>query len=790
MRYYRRHWILVTFLCFPITAITQPFRQIVYGRVVDSESHIAVQSASVVCETCKPARGTVTDSSGYYKMEVPVGRHIIMFSHLAYQPVLINDIQAGTGKAVNLNIVMHERVFQTGDVSVKGSTNRWINPMASVSVRSLRSEDAVRYAAGYFDPSRMVTNFAGVAVSNSDDKNEIIVRGNSPRGLLWRLEGVEIPNPNHFANGMGSTGGSYTAITTNVLSTFDFFTGSFPAEYGNALSGVMDLNLRNGNTEKPEYSAMLSVIGTELSAEGPIRTFPGSSYLADVRIADFSYLKTIGIYSEEDASIIPKTKDCILKANIRSSKTGTFSFFMVGGSSSVGDRVSPDKEAIGNDGDNDEYLEKRNLAFAGIRHLIDFSDNNSFIRSTFAYTREMTSDEDNSVDSLLRKTETYRDRFEYQAFRFASMYSRKFNSRNAFRAGISGNFIFGDMFARRLSTAMMHDTLVNDRGRGFYSGTWVQWKYKSPGNLETNSGMHITWSGITRELLFEPRFGLSLRLSDRNSFNAGTGVHSRRDPLSIYHYRVKVSHESRTEANKDLKMSKAFHLTTGFNQFFNENLHLDVEGYFQYLFDIPIRDSPSGQYSILNSSEGLPDFKLANNGKGKNTGLEITLEKSFSDNFYFLTTASLFNSKYKAPDGYWYNTYYNSNYVFNLQAGKEIPMGRYRQNILGIRVRGLYRGGFRYTPVRISSSLKNKRVVYETWDTYDEQLPDFKRIDMGLTFRANKSRYAWIILCDVQNATGTRNILRKKFEYRNRSIVTSSSRSLGAIPIVSLRFEF
>ena len=790
MRYNRHLWILVTLLCFPVPGITQPFRQTIYGRVVDSESHIPVQSASVVCETCKPVRGTVTDSSGYYKLEVPVGRHNFMVAHLAYQPALMKEILAGTGKAVNLNIELHERIFQTGDVSVKGSYNRWINPMATVSVRSLRSQDAARYAAGYFDPSRMVTNFAGVAVSNSDDKNEIIVRGNSPRGLLWRLEGIEIPNPNHFANGQGATGGSYTSITTNVLSTFDFFTGSFPAEYGNALSGVMDLNLRNGSTEKPEYSAMLSVIGTELSAEGPVRRLPGSSYLADVRVADFSYLKTIGIYSEEDASIIPKTKDWILKANIRTHKAGTFGFFTLGGSSSVGDRVSPDQSNIVNGGDDDEYFEKRNMAIAGIRHLIDFSDNNSFVRSTFAYTREITSDEDSDVDSLLRKTQTYRDRFEYQAFRFASVYSHKFNSRNSIRAGISGNYIFGEMFARRLSTAMMYDTLVNDLGSGFYSGAWTQWKYKSPGNLETNTGVHITWSGITRELLFEPRFGLSLRLSDRNSFNAGTGIHSRLDPLSIYNYRVKITPTIRTKANKELKMSKAFHLTTGFNLFFNENLQLNVEGYFQYLFDVPIRDSRSGQYSILNSSEGLPDFKLANNGKGKNTGLEITLEKSFSDNFYFLTTASLFNSKYKAPDGYWYNTYYNSNYVFNLQAGKEIPMGRYRQNVLGIRVRGLYRGGFRYTPVRISSSLKNKRVVYETWDTYDEQLPDFKRLDMGLTFRVNKSRVAWIILCDVQNAMGTRNILRRKFEYRNSSIVTSSSKSLGAIPIVSLRFEF
>jgi hypothetical protein len=391
---------------------------------------------------------------------------------------------------------------------------------------------------------------------------------------------------------------------------------------------------------------------------------------------------------------------------------------------------------------------------------------------------------------MLKRTVTYNESFRYPALRFASVISHKLNSRHSIRAGISGNYIFGDMFAKRLLTGTLYDTLIDDRGKGWYSGTWAQWKYKSQNNLEINTGVHILYSGINRELVVEPRFGLTLQLSDKNSFNLGSGLHSRLEPLSIYYYRVRINQKTREISNKDLKTTKAFHITAGFNQFFNENLHLDVEGYFQYLYDVPIRETPLGQYSILNSSEGLPDVILANKGKGKNTGLEITLEKSFSHNYYFLATASLFDSKYKASDSRWYNTYYNANYVYNLQAGKEFPLGRYHQNVLGIRLRGIYRGGFRYTPVNQISSLKYKRIIYETWNNYGERLPGYKRLDMGLTYRVNKKDHAWIFLCDIQNVADTRNILRRKFEYRDKKIITLESKSLGMIPIMSVKLEF
>jgi hypothetical protein len=491
----------------------QVLQQIIYGTVIDADSHHPVAGANVVCESCSPVKGISTDSAGCYKMSIPVGRHTVSVSHIAFGSIRINDIQITSGKAVPLNFEMHEQIIQTGDIAVQGSYNRWINPMATVSVRSLRSQDASRYAAGYFDPLRMVANFAGVASGNSNENNEIIIRGNSPRGILWRLEGIEIPNPNHFANGQGSTSGGYTAITTDVLSSFDFFTGSFPAEYGNALSGVMDLNLRNGNTEKREHTIMLSVLGTELSAEGPFRKNPGNSYLACFRYGDFSYLKYLHIYDEDELSIIPKTKDWVFKTTFNLKRAGTLSLFTLGGMSAVGDKAGVNTNGSETTYDADEYKEDRQMTISGIKHLVNLPNNRTYIRSTLAYTWELTSDEDASIDTTQKRTITYYDSFRYPAIRLASLLNHKINPLHSIRAGLDYNYISGNMFAKRYLGKSLYDTLVDTHGGGGYGGAWLQWKYKSGKVLETNAGMHVFWSGITREVVLEPRLGMIISLS-------------------------------------------------------------------------------------------------------------------------------------------------------------------------------------------------------------------------------------------------------------------------------------
>ena len=768
----------------------QVYYQKLAGIVLDSESHRPLSGANIVIETFLKITGVSSDSLGRFSLLLPPGRHNLKISYIGYNTLIMKDIQIGTGKETNINVELIEAHQQANEIVVLGKLGRSINSMATVSVRTLRSQDASRYAGGYYDPLRMVANFPGVSSGNNDDNNEIVVRGNSPRGLLWRLEGIEIPNPNHLANGQGGSGGAFSLISTNSLSGFDFFTGAFPAEYGNAYSGVMDLNLRSGNSSKSEYSLGISVVGVEASAEGPVGKTSGSSWYGNFRYANFDFLTSYGILDQEEVGIVPRSMDWAIKTSIKTKKTGTFELFSVGGTSRVGDMASTDALAIKNGADRDEYLEEHFIAVAGVKHLWVLPNSKTYLRTTLGFTFQKDDNNNSQVDTLLRKTVTYSEFYKYPSLRLNIVFNHKFNVKNTIRLGINHNSLWGDLFAKRYISVNKYDTLINSVVHGWQNSYFVQWKYKPVFSFEINSGLHLFHSGITREFVWEPRLGVVFYLPSNQTISLGSGLHSRLEPLSIYNYRVKIDKTQRDEINSNLKSIKALHFTAGYNKVLYTDWHFTFEAYIQSLFEIPVAANVLSQYSILNSSYGLPDVILANNGKGRNKGFEFTVEKDFTHSYYFLFTASIFDSKYKSPDGKWYNSYYNNSFVYNFTGGKEFAIGSAGQNTLGFNLKTQIRGGYRFTPLDVAQSVKNKRVVYDIAATYGERLPSYKRVDVGLSYRLNKTRKAWNFLIDIQNVMNRKNIIRKSFSYSSGKILESTSKSIGMIPVGTVKIEF
>jgi hypothetical protein len=771
-------------------AAAQNYKQTVSGTVFDSESRKPLSGVNISCETCNPVVGCASDSLGRFELKVQVGRHVLSFTHVGYHSFGMSDVQLGTGKAVQLEIPMKERVYQADEISVQAENTRAINPVATVSVRGLKAQDASRYAGGYFDPSRMAANFPGVASGNSDDSNELVIRGNSPRGVLWRIEGIEIPNPNHFSNGQGATGGGYSAITTNVLSGFDFFTGSFPAEYGNAYSGVLDLHLRKGSTENYEISGGVSILGLEFSAEGPFsKSGNRNSFLIDYRHANFSLLTKNNIIDDENLGIPPKTTDWAVKSSFSTSNAGTFDVFCVGGESTTGDKTSVALEESALGYDTDEFYERHSMLVLGVKQSMSLPNNKTYMRNTVAFTYDFNSDRNSIVDTAFHRTDTYYDYYEYMAFRYATLFNHKFNARHSFRFGGTFNYTWGDLFAHRLNNFATYDTLMDARDKGWYASAFIQWKYQLGRRLEVSPGLHFLVSGINREFLAEPRINLLLHLHGNQSLSFGSGIHSRIEPFSVYNYMVKISKTQRLALNKELETTKAFHLTLGYNKNFGNRFRFGAESYFQYLFDVPVNKNDNSTYSILNISYGLPDVTLENKGFGMNKGVELTLEKLFSDTYFFLVTTSLFDSKYKTGSNVWYNSFYNTNYVLNVVGGKEFALGRYDQNVFGLKVRGLFRGGFRYTPVNEAESYRQKKLVYDTAETYGNQLPAFRRFDFGVSYRLNRQKLAWTFMADIQNVLNIDNVLRRRFSFSGGKITTRDTKSYGIIPVFTVKIE-
>jgi hypothetical protein len=778
------------YLFFPASA--QKPNQILKGIVTDKETRIPIPGANVILLNSVPLNGTTTDINGKFRITAEIGRVTVRVSFLGYEDVFISDLLVASGKEVDLYVEMRERVIRTQEVIVSaGKENRaGINQMASISTQTIRTDDALRYAGGFYDPSRIVNAFAGVVTANSDESNDIIIRGNSSRGLLWRLEGIEIPNPNHFSDGQGGSGGAYSAITSNAISNFDFFTGAFPAEYGNAVSGVMDLNLRKGNSEHREYAFQTGMIGAEVSAEGPVKKNSGASFLVDARYVNFSYLSKLKLIDLGSSNLAPRSQDIVFNINLPGKKTGNINIFGLYGSSEIGKFAVHNKESWTTNDDRWEEIQGQGSAVVGIKHLYSLPAGMGFVRSAVAYTTFYDTYSEGYVDSSYNRKNSYHHNFKYPALRFSFMLNTKLSSRDILRTGLNIQLLGANMKDIRLNSSGNYDNLVSPDAFGTLYQFYTQLKNRITENFEINSGIHIMIYGINKDINLEPRLGMKWQFAPGKYFNTGLGLHSRTEAFPVYYGLIKNSYGKVEPLNKDLGFSKSFQVVSGFDLAITRNIRLKLEAYNQRLFDIPIVDKTTSTYSAINTSEELPVSDLTNKGLGYNRGFELTLEKSFSRNFYFLFTASLFKSKYKPGDGKWYNTYYNTSFVSNLLAGKDFYFGRNKRNSIGINTKSLLRGGYRYTPVDITKSTKSKRIIYDATKTYGVQLPDFIRIDAGINFRRNNSGYSWVVMVDVQNITDRKNVFRKRFSYQNGTIVTSNVYSIGTVPVINLRLEF
>src|SRR5688572_3956853 len=291
----KNKWLLFLMLViFQSTNVFAQFTQTIRGTLIDPLLHSPIAGASISISGTQLS--VITDETGGFRFkDVPAGTYSLVATHIGYQERVFGNIVVNTGKEVVLTLSLEVKVRAEKEVVVRANSkkNRPLNDMSIVSSRAFTVEETQKYAAAVNDPLRMATGFAGVA-SVDDGSNDIVIRGNSPTGLLWRMEGIDIPNPNHFSS-VGGTGGGISILSTQLLSNSDFVTGAFAAEYGNALSGVFDLKLRKGNNEKKEYTIQAGILGLNAAAEGPFSSSYKGSYLVNYRYSTLQIMNKLGI---------------------------------------------------------------------------------------------------------------------------------------------------------------------------------------------------------------------------------------------------------------------------------------------------------------------------------------------------------------------------------------------------------------------------------------------------------------------------------------------------------------
>jgi len=749
------------------------YTQNIRGVVYDADSRITLIGVNVIVLDSDPLIGTSTDIDGEFVLSgLPVGRYTLKFQYLGYEDKVMPNVLLGSGKEMVLTVFLEESTTSLDEISVSAKKNRAEaqNHMATVSARSFTVEETKRYAGSFNDPARMASAYAGVSGS-PEGNNDIIIRGNSPGGLLWRLEGIEIPNPNHFSE-EGATGGPISILNGNMLDNSDFYTGAFPAEYGNAYSGVFDLNLRNGNNRKREYSFMAGVLGVDCSAEGPFVQGKDASYLVNYRYSSLALMNTLGIKIVGDA--VPKYQDASFKVTMPKTKLGSFSLFGIGGLSNVQEEYDDYKNDFAT-----------NMGVLGVTNRVHVSDN-CYLNTTLGVTGSSNVWEyhEPNDENVFRKLAS--ENFFYKTARLNSTLQCKISPRITARSGIVISHLQFDLFSDyRDSLEMLITDVEKDGYTNLYEG-FTNWKIKAGKDVTFQAGLHFTQLGLNNANSIEPRFGARWKVKPNHTLTFGAGMHSKILPITNY-YAVFEKDGVVAQHNKNIDLQKAVHLVAGYETMLSKNLFAKVESYYQYLYNIPVEADTASAFSIVNYTYGYVTMPLKNNGVGVNYGVDLTLEKFFSDNYYFVFTSSLYNSKYKGSDSKQNNTMFNGNYVLNLLGGREFAISK-KENprILTISTKGTIAGGRRYTPIDLEKSIAKNETVRNENKPFMEQRPMFTRIDLKLSLRKNTLRTTRTWELDIQNVTNTQNIAGDYF-YEGK---VQTYTQLGILPVLSYKVQF
>ncbi len=740
---------LVVLFCFTSDTYGQNLTQVVRGTVTDLDTQAPLPFANIIIKTTDPAIGTTSDLRGVFRLDrVPIGRHDILVSYAGYETRVIPEIVISSGKEVVLVVELKEDIMQMGAVVVDAYTkkDKPLNSMSTVSARTFSVEEARRYAGGWDDPGRLVSSFAGVSSDLTRD-NTIIIRGNSPKGLHWRLEGVEISNPNHFANLTTFGGGGISSLSALVVGNSDFFTGAFPAEYGNAYSGVFDIKLRSGNNEKYEHAFQVGTMGLDFSSEGPLGKDTGASYLFNYRYSTMGLISPL--FPEEIKDFLPVYQDLCFKINVPTQNAGVFSIWGLASDDSENMHAEPDSSLWEMADDRMDLKLIQRMGGLGMNHRYVF-ENNAYLNTSMAITSDyMTYDVDIMGFDLQPYASEYMHALNYKNT-FTSVYNKKFSSRHSNRTGFSLdnlNYNTVTKHAPVYEQGLIGVVDENDASNIFQ--VFSQSKISLSPLLVLNGGLRGHYFDLNDEFVLEPRLGLSFQTGITQSLSLAYGQHSRIEPLTLYFARHGEGIAT-TQPNKDLRVSKAHHLVLAYDVSLNSHLRLKIEPYTQYLFDVPV--IPDSNFSVLNmQADWYFNDELINTGTGTNTGIDITLERFLHDGYYYLFTASFFDSKFTGDDGIERNTLFNTQYVINLLYGKEWSFGPQKNKILGINTKLNFFGGKRTTPIDDMASTMAQDVVYEYSELYEARESDKHLLNATINYRVNKPDHSSIWSLSVGN---------------------------------------
>jgi hypothetical protein len=783
-----KKYIFILSICITQLCFAQNNRQNIRGVITDKLSQTTLPGAAVQVINTSERKVATSDGNGNYSIsDISPDRYELKINYLGYKDVLVPNVVVTSGKETILDIEMEENVTNLNEVEVTAnSKEKTINNLIPISARTFSTEEVNRYAGGRSDPARLAANFAGVSAPD-DSRNDIVIRGNSPVGVLWRINGMNVTNPNHFAT-VGTTGGAVSALNTNLLKSSDFLTSAFPAEYGNATSGIFDLGFRIGNSQKRETTLQAGLItGLEATTEGPVNKEKGSSYLVGYRYALAGVAQAVGV--DIGTTALPSYQDLSFNVNSGTTKLGRFTLFGILATSSINIDGGSSGSLYGNGGGHDLSSQ---IGIVGLKHFKQLNSK-SYFSSNIGINYSKTDQTNYGFDRLTSTSFTEQENnVAKTGYNFSTSFNSKINSKLFLKTGIQDELIGLNLYYREKRDIQSDWKQVWDyNSYTNLAQAYAHLKYSFNDQLTLNAGLHSQLFSLNNSVSVEPRLGLKYDINGKSSLNIGYGLHSQMQPINVYFLQSQNADGTYSYNNKDLDFTKSHHFVIGYDLQPFKDWRLKTEVYYQSLYNVPV-NTFSSSYSMLNTGASFKtdlEDHLTNSGTGTNYGVELTIEKFFSKGYYGLFTSSVYSSKYKGSDGIERNTAFNGKYVFNILGGKEWKVGRDKQNKFSTDLKYTYAGGRAYTPIDLAASTATGHEQLST-DAYSAFYPNYFRLDLKASYTLNsrKKKLSHSVSLDFQNVTNHKNVFSQNYDDRSKAINTTYQ--LGFFPNFVYKIQF
>ncbi len=771
----------VWLLMLPFLTQAQELTQRIRGRITDADSGQPLAGATVFITQLE--RGTGTDSAGFFLLErVPVGRYDLSIRYVGFESIYVPELLIESGKETYLSLSMSPRSTEMGSIIVR-ATRSDLSSQAPTSVAVLTNEETRRFPAAFYDPARVALAQAGAAGIN-DQANGISVRGNSPNGMVWRLEGIDIVNPNHtpnagtFSDRVSAFGGGVNILSAQLLGNTHFLSGAFPADYGNALSGVMDMRLRPGNNQQHEFTVQAGLIGLDMAAEGPLSRNTNASYLINYRYSTIGLLSAMGLQlGDEDI----RFQDIAFHLSLPGKGKTAWTAFGMGGNSVNLFAASRDPQDWIFQKDRYDIRFRSSMGAAGITRTQSLGQRGQW-HTVLAVSALSSIREADELNDQLEATRAEEDLYGQSRLSLHSVLKYKIGSAHRFRAGLMLSALDYDIHSLQREN---QDTIAFGQGGGWLWQPYVTWSATLGPEWQLHAGMHTMYFAYNRRGNAEPRVSLQWMADSRNRFSVAYGHHSQLQQPQLYFARLGGAD------NSGLGLTKARHWVAGWYRRLSEVLQLHLETYYQQLYEVPVEAGGSGTFSALNLAEGFTELPLINAGTGRNYGIELGLRQFVRNNWWWMGNASWYRSQYTGADGVLRSTRFDGRFAANGALGKEWrkeKQGGKLNRVWGLSSRVVWQGGFRETPISEILSIETGSTQYRSDQAFSQRLPNYFRVDARAYLQRNRSGRNTMLALDIQNLSRHPNVAYRYFDTQQTRTITRYQ--LGIIPVLSYRLQF